>query len=365
MELTAIIKNKIRGIFRLKKKKRVGGRRKKTIATLLTDTVYKALKVNERMRLMIAFQKNGYEDILEKNSPINLAREQLQLLALERAKELIRNNPEIFDPYVLREIFKIFEIEPPPGFSIGPEPLLSKAEKRAEELEELRHGREYFKELKEIEHMIVGDKPKYGGISRFLTPEVALQFLSMITALIAARQQGNGSPSLEPKIIVEKSDGIVEMSFSDYQRYLIEKGLSGQDVPELKPDNDSQGLIKRSGNIESDPQPRQPVGEEAASNPVSLRVSEWAAWVGKDPAEFVMHMVTEKAKGDTAAQAALTFLQHCSLKDIIALLEANKGNTDDPAVKLAITTLLENQGWLQAVIDQVKGQTRALGDKQE
>ena len=58
MELASIFRNSIWDIFR-RKKKRIGGRRKKTIATLLTDTVYKALKYNDRMRYMIAFRKLG------------------------------------------------------------------------------------------------------------------------------------------------------------------------------------------------------------------------------------------------------------------------------------------------------------------
>ena len=210
--------------------------------------------------------------------------------------------------------------------------------------------------------MIVGDKPNYGGISSFLTPEVALQFLSVITALIAARQPGNGSPSSEPKIMVETPDGIVEMSSLEYQRYLVEKGLAGQAAPELTPDDDLRVLPGIQCNAESDPQSERPAGAEETYAPISLCLSEWATWVGKDPAEFVRNIVSEAAEGNAEAQAALTFIQHCSLQQVVALLEANKGSSNDPAVESAITTLLAHQVWLRAVIELVQKQNGAPGE---
>ena len=185
-----------------------------------------------------------------------------------------------------------------------------------------------------------------------------------ISGIIAPLQPGNGSPSSEPKIMVETPDGIVEMSSLEYQRYLVEKGLAGQAAPELKPGNGPQELPGRPGNVERDPQPRRPAGAEEASVPACLRVSEWAEWVDKDPAELVKHLTAKALEEDIEAQAALDFLQHCSLQELVALLEANKENTDNPTVESAITILLEDQVWLQAAIGLIQQLNGALGEGQ-
>ncbi|MGB2884012.1 MAG: hypothetical protein WBC47_00305, partial [Dehalococcoidia bacterium] len=67
------------------KKKKPGGRRKKTVASILTDTFIKALERNDRLRDEVTFKHFGYDDILVKNNPVNRKREELLLVALERA----------------------------------------------------------------------------------------------------------------------------------------------------------------------------------------------------------------------------------------------------------------------------------------
>jgi len=68
------------------KKKKPGGRRKKTVANLLNDSFYKALQMNDRLREEVAAKHFGHADVLEKLSPVNLKREHLLLVALEQAE---------------------------------------------------------------------------------------------------------------------------------------------------------------------------------------------------------------------------------------------------------------------------------------
>ena len=362
-----MLKNLVNGIRvilrKQQKKKKPGGRRKRTVANLLNDSFYKALQMNDRLREEVAAKHFGHADVLEKLSPVNLKREHLLLVALEQAKRAVLNNPALLNHFAVMELFKVLGIDPPPELLPMPKKRLTQSERNAETLEGFRQLREQLMVVKEIGGVIGRDSSK-GGFSSLLTPEVATQALSLLTAVFAPRQQANSSQTSMPEAILKTPDGISEMSSLEYEKYLAQKGLAGQAAPELEPGGDSQALPEGPASADGDPQPGRPAEVQEASAPASLRISEWATWVDKDPAEFVRDVVSKAAEGDVEAQAALSFLRSYSLQEVTAILEANRGGSADPALGPAIATLLAHQDWLQAVIELIRQQDGAPGEVQ-